>query len=66
MDFGHAFRMRSLLKPRLDWLLVFVPAAAVLEYVPGDGKSHTLIFLFAALGIVPLAGWMGRATEQIA
>ena len=48
----------------LNWLLVFVPIAAGLHYLRPD--SHTLIFLTAALAIVPLAGWLGRATEQIA
>lgn len=58
--------MPSFLKPRLDWLLVFVPLAAFFEYFSGAEKPHTLIFLFASFGIVPLAGWMGKATEQIA
>jgi Ca2+:H+ antiporter len=48
----------------LNWLLVFVPIAAGLHYLRPD--SHTLIFITAALAIVPLAGWLGRATEHIA
>lgn len=48
----------------LNWLLVFVPLAVALEYLaPG---SHTLIFIAACLAIVPLAGWLGRGTEQLA
>lgn len=48
----------------LLWMLVFVPIAIVLEFmVP---QQHLLIFLTAALAIVPLAGWLGRATEQLA
>jgi Ca2+:H+ antiporter len=44
---------------RLDWLLVFVPVAAGLEWLaPG---AHRAVFLASALAIVPLAGWMGRA-----
>ena len=45
-------------------LLVFVPAAILLEYARPE--AHTLIFFAACLAIVPLAGLMGRATEQIA
>jgi Ca2+:H+ antiporter len=48
----------------LNWLLVFVPIAAGLHFLRPD--SHTAIFITAALAIVPLAGWLGRATEQIA
>ena len=48
----------------LNWLLVFVPIAAGLHYFRPD--SHTLVFITAALAIVPLAGWLGRATEHIA
>jgi Ca2+:H+ antiporter len=48
----------------LNWLLVFVPIAAGLHYLRPD--SHSLIFITAAVAIVPLAGWLGRATEHIA
>src|SRR3954468_12794192 len=48
----------------LNWLLVFVPIAAGLHYLRPD--SHTLIFITAGMAIVPLAGWLGRATEHIA
>jgi len=48
----------------LNWMLVFVPIAIALEYVAAE--LHLLIFLMAALAIVPLAGWLGRATEQLA
>ncbi|MEK1905493.1 MAG: calcium/proton exchanger [Pseudomonas sp.] len=48
----------------LHWMLVFVPIAILLEFlVP---QQHLLVFLMAALAIVPLAGWLGRATEQLA
>jgi Ca2+:H+ antiporter len=47
----------------LNILLIFVPIAVVLEYM---GASPTLIFISSALAIVPLAGWLGRATEEIA
>ena len=47
----------------LDLLLVFLPVAVALE-VAGGGE--TLIFCAAALAIIPLAGWIGRATEALA
>lgn len=48
----------------IDTLLVFVPAALFLEYTRPD--AHTAIFVASCVGIIPLAAWLGRATEQIA
>ncbi len=48
----------------LNALLIFVPISLYLEYF--RPQNHTLIFFSACLGIIPLAGWMGKATEQIA
>jgi Ca2+:H+ antiporter len=51
-------------KLSLDWLLIFVPVAVVLRFALPH--AETFIFATAAVAIVPLAGWLGRATEQIA
>ncbi len=48
----------------LNWLLIFVPVAIGLEFL--SPESHTLIFIVSSLAIVPLAGWLGKATEQLA
>jgi len=53
------------LKPSLDWLLIFVPLAMLLRFWPG-GISPTALFVCSALGIIPVAGWIGRATEALA
>lgn len=47
----------------LNWLLIFVPAAIVLEFIHANPIA---IFTASCLAIVPLAGWMGRATEHLA
>lgn len=52
------------LRPSLNWLLVFVPAVIVLHWTQPD--AHTTIFLLSCLAIVPLAGWLGKATEHLA
>lgn len=44
-------------------LLIFVPVALVIN---AAGGSPVLIFLFACLGIIPLADLMGEATEELA
>ena len=45
-------------------MLAFVPIAIALEYLAP--QSHLLIFVAAAIAILPLAAWLGRATEQLA
>jgi Ca2+:H+ antiporter len=55
--------MTSKRTPSLDWLLVFVPAALVVALAMPD--SHVLIFLFSCLAVIPLAGWLGKATEHL-
>jgi Ca2+:H+ antiporter len=56
--------MLKQLKPSLDWLLVFVPAALVLRFWPGL-RHDVALFLCSGLAIIPLAGIMGRATEHL-
>ncbi len=58
--------LRRLFAPEnlLWWLLVFVPVALVLEYVTHGGA--VAVFVTSGLAIIPLAGLMGRATEQLA
>jgi len=51
------------LKPSLDWLLIFVPVAIFLRFAHGN---PTALFVCSALGIIPVAGWIGRATEALA
>jgi Ca2+:H+ antiporter len=48
----------------LNSLLIFLPIALYLEHFRPD--AHTLIFFASCIAIIPLAGLMGRATEQIA
>lgn len=56
--------MKKMLKPSLNWLLVFVPVSAYLHYT--QEEAHTAVFVTACLAIVPLAGWLGHATEHLA
>ena len=51
-------------KPSLNWLLICIPLAVWLEHARPD--SHTAIFLTACLAVLPLAGWLGTATEHLA
>jgi Ca2+:H+ antiporter len=47
----------------LNWLLVFLPVTAFLEFTHA---SPVAIFVTACLAIIPLAGLMGKATEHLA
>jgi Ca2+:H+ antiporter len=52
---------------RIPWRLLFlllVPATVVLQYV--YHADPVLVFVVACLGVIPLAGYMGEATEQLA
>jgi Ca2+:H+ antiporter len=51
------------LRPSLSWLLLFVPVSIALDLVHA---SPLAVFASACLAIAPLAGLIGRATEQLA
>ena len=53
----------SMFRPSL-LLLIAVPAAAALDLLAPE--RHTAIFVVSALAILPLAGYIGRATEILA
>jgi len=46
----------------LRYLLIFIPVSLFAEFLH---FSQTLIFIFSALAIIPLAGVMGESTEAI-
>ncbi len=47
----------------LSILLLFIPVSVAAHYLEwGD----LIVFITAGLGILPLAAWMGTATEEIA
>jgi Ca2+:H+ antiporter len=47
----------------LNLLLVFVPVAIAADFL---GASPVLVFSLSALGVIPLAGLIGEATEELA
>jgi Ca2+:H+ antiporter len=54
--------VRRLPPPSIDWLLVFLPVSIVADL---SGQT-VVVFITSALAIVPLAGLIGRSTEQLA
>ena len=48
----------------LDWLLLAVPIAFAVRYLPMF-NNETVLFMMTSIAIIPLAGWMGRATEHL-
>ena len=57
--------VRGFFQTPLDWLVLAVPVAFAIRFVPAWNNA-SLLFVVAGVGIIPLAGWLGRATEQIA
>jgi Ca2+:H+ antiporter len=55
--------MKSLLRPSLDWLFVFIPLAVALEHASVPAPA---LFFCAALAILPIARLIVHSTEQIA
>ena len=55
--------MQKLLKPSLDWLLICVPIAIAMKLLQAP---PTWLFIVACIAVIPLAGWMGKATEHLA
>ena len=57
--------MKTLLRPRLNWLAVFIPVSFLLAYVPAL-KNDSLLFVCAALAMVVVSAWIGQATDKLA
>src|SRR4051794_16065837 len=53
------------MKSWMNWLLLFVPAALAFRFLP-QLANPTALFVCSALAIIPVAGWIGRATEALA
>jgi Ca2+:H+ antiporter len=51
------------MKPTLSWLLVFIPVTLAVEHI---GAQPAVLFFVAALALIPIAGLIVKATEQIA
>lgn len=60
---GQRPTILSYLRPSLNHLLIFLPVSVVLHW---RHSNPTLVFFASCLAIVPLAGIMGKATEQLA
>src|SRR5205809_5755213 len=58
-------KKQTWLKPSLDWLLVFVPVACALRFIPSL-ENPTALFIVSCIAVIPLAGWMGKGTEHLA
>ena len=60
---GLGTACRTICRQPLYWLLLAMPVAIALELASDGGLP---VFIVSALAIVPLAGLMGRATENLA
>jgi Ca2+:H+ antiporter len=60
---GAGALARELAGNRLNWLVALLPFALVLEQIEA---SPLWVFVTSALAVVPLAGLIGQATEELA
>lgn len=60
---GLSSALADIVRQPLMWLLLALPAAAIVNRFAPGGLA---VFMLSALAIVPLAGLMGRATENLA
>src|ERR1700736_4341672 len=51
-----------ILRPSINWLLVFIPVSLAAELA----HQPLLVFITSGVAIIPLAGLIGRATDQLA
>src|SRR5262245_27158916 len=58
-------RSQPTIAPCMNWLLIFIPLAFLARFW-GPLHNDVLIFIFSGLAIIPLASWMGKATEHLA
>lgn len=64
MSVNRPGEFQSVIGQPLNWLLLACPAAFLIRFIP-HWKNETLLFVIAGIAIIPLAAWMGRATEQL-
>jgi Ca2+:H+ antiporter len=63
---GASFNLRRFLLSGEGWPYTLVPFIAVAIVLELAHASATLIFISSALGVIPTAALMGRATEELA
>jgi Ca2+:H+ antiporter len=57
--------MKTLLKPNINWLAVFIPISILINYVPAL-KNDIALFICSCLAMVVLSSLISTATEQLA
>ena len=57
--------MKEILKPGINWLVVFIPIAFLINYIP-PMKNDIALFVCSCLTMVVLSSLISTATEQLA
>lgn len=57
------FKFTEFIKIPINWLVLALPLAIIGEV---SGWSPALVFIFSALGVIPMASLIGQATEALA
>lgn len=56
---------KSLYKPNIHWLAIFLPVSFAIAFIPGI-RNETGLFFTSCLGMIVVAYWIGEATDQLA
>ena len=56
--------MKAWYKPSIQWLFAFIPVTLIVDRI--EGLPPPVVFFCAGLSIIPIAGLIVQATEQIA
>ncbi|MBV9385043.1 MAG: calcium/proton exchanger [Chroococcidiopsidaceae cyanobacterium CP_BM_ER_R8_30] len=56
---------RTLLKPNIHWLAIFIPVSFALAYIPAF-KNQIALFACSCFAMIVVSVWIANATEQLA
>ncbi|MBL7178344.1 MAG: calcium/proton exchanger [Desulfobacteraceae bacterium] len=57
--------MKTMLKPNINWLIIFIPISLLVNYVPAL-KNDIALFICSCLAMVVLSSFISTATEHLA
>ena len=57
--------MKTMLRPNIKWLIIFIPISALINYVPAL-KNDIALFICSCLAMVVLSSLISTATEHLA
>ncbi len=57
--------MKTMLKPGINWFIIFIPISVLINYVPAL-KNDIALFICSCLAMLVLSSLISTATEHLA